>query len=109
MKAIIKKALTLTLLFSGGAFATETDTNTNGQPSQFQILRSAHASGGTLQGASFTLAASIGLHSNQTSSGGNWQLIAGLITPQRSWPSDLIYTATFEIETPIKTAGAYHE
>lgn len=96
MKTIIKSTLALTLLISGDAFASENNPAINGQPTEFKTLRSTHSSGGTTQGGPFSLTGSIGQHSSQTSTGGNWQLIAGLITPQRGWPNDLIYNDAFE-------------
>jgi len=114
MKTTIISTIGL-LLFSLGqlkaadnkaVYQSQRDTQLN---QTYKIVRSAYASGGIIRSQKFSLTGSIGQHSSSQSANGNWLLVAGLISRQQGWPNDLIYTDTFEFNTPEYTGGIHHE
>lgn len=114
MKIFKKMMLALILLNQHGRAATDTKVSEQPKqnsipPSSFKLLRFSHTPGGNTGNQKFNLTGSMGQHNTQTSSGGQWQLIAGLITPQQGWLNDLIYIDTFESQTSIDITERNHE
>lgn len=66
----------------------------------FTLKRFTFASGGITHGNQIELQASIGQHQAQSVTNGPWVLHAGIITPRNGWPNDLIFSDSYENNTP---------